>query len=126
MAKREPVIEVIDDRTVEILRSKSPAERLEIDVMVAEDSSFNASRFDRLRPIHLAAGVTAAFASPEDVILKKLEVSREGGSDTHLRDIAGVIRIMGSELDHEYVEAWALRLGLLKLWHTVVEAAESG
>ena len=103
-----------------------PSSGLNIDVMVAEESSFNASRFDRLRLIPLAPGVTAAFASPEDVILKKLEYYREGGSDTHLRDIAGVIRIMGSELDHEYVEAWALRLGLSKLWHTVVEAAESG
>ena len=50
-----------------------PKSGLKIDVMVADDSDFNESRFGRARLLSVAPGVTAAFASPEDVILKKLE-----------------------------------------------------
>lgn len=103
-----------------------PASGLKIDVMIPDDSEFNHSRFRRLRQVPIAPGVRAAFASPEDVILKKLEYFREGGSDKHLRDIAGVLKITGAELDHRYVAAWADRLGLAGLWREALEAAAVG
>jgi hypothetical protein len=61
----------------------------------------------------------AVFASPEDVILKKLEYHREGGSDKHLRDIAGVLKISGDPLDLAYLDDWSSRLGLADLWAKV-------
>ena len=103
-----------------------PLSGLKIDLMVADDSEFNASRFGRVRLIALAPDVSASFASPEDVILKKLEYYREGGSDKHLRDIAGVIKVMGHDLDRHYLEAWARRLGLSRLWRKVSETADTG
>lgn len=102
-----------------------PKSGLKVDVMVADDSDFNASRFGRARLLSVAPDVTVAFASPEDVILKKLEYYREGGSEKHLRDISGVLKIMGSELDQKYLEIWARRLGLSALWREVSEAAGS-
>ena len=102
-----------------------PKSGLKIDVMVADDSDFNASRFGRARLLSVAPDVTAAFASPEDVILKKLEYFREGGSEKHLRDITGVLKIMGSDLDHRYLAVWARRLGLSALWREVSAAAGS-
>lgn len=90
---------------------------LKIDLMVAAPSAFNASRFVRVRRILVDQGVTAAFASPEDVILKKLEYFREGGSEKHLRDIAGMVRISGDALDRSYIDDWANRLGLSVEWH---------
>jgi len=101
-----------------------PKSGLKIDVMVADDSDFNASRFGRARFLSVAPDVTAAFASPEDVILKKLEYFREGGSEKHLRDIAGVLKIMGPELDQRYIVIWARRLGLSALWSEVSEAVD--
>lgn len=47
------------------------------------------------------------------MILKKLEFFREGGSQTHLRDIASMIAVQGAEtLDWHYLERWAVRLGM--------------
>jgi hypothetical protein len=96
-----------------------PNSGLKVDIMVADESAFNASRFGRSRSIAIDAGCSADFASPEDVILKKLEYYREGGSEKHLRDIAGVIKVQGSELDYQYLEIWALRLGLSRLWSKI-------
>jgi hypothetical protein len=93
-----------------------PRSGLKVDVMVADDSDFNASRFSRSRTLAISASGEAVFASPEDVILKKLEYYREGGSDKHLRDIAGVLKIMGEELDLRYLDTWARRLGVDGLW----------
>ena len=100
-----------------------PTSGLKIDVMVADESAFNESRFGRTRLLSVAPDITAAFASPEDVILKKLEYFREGGSEKHLRDITGVLKIMGTELDHQYLTVWAQRMGVSALWSEVNEAA---
>lgn len=62
------------------------------------------------------ADFEATFAAPEDVILKKMEYYREGKSDKHLRDIAGVLKISGDEIDEEYIEAWVDRLGVREIW----------
>lgn len=94
--------------------------------MVADESAFNGSRFGRTRQLKVAPDLAVSFASPEDVILKKLEYYREGGSDKHLGDIAGVLRVMGSEIDHRYITEWALRLGLSQLWRQVCPSGMNG
>jgi len=93
-----------------------PRTGLKVYVIVAVDSDFNVSRFRRLRRLVTASDVEITFASPEDVILKKLQYYREGGSEKHLRDISGVLRVMGQELDLEYTAKWAGRLGLEEIW----------
>ena len=102
-----------------------PGSGLKIDVMVAGSSEFDDSRFSRSRMLPIGPSSKAVFASPEDVIIKKLEYFRKGESDKHLRDIAGVIKVMGDGLDHEYIEAWSRRLGLVSLWIQVLERATS-
>ncbi|RPJ03448.1 MAG: hypothetical protein EHM31_00745 [Candidatus Aminicenantes bacterium] len=37
--------------------------------------------------------------TPEDVILKKMVFYRDGGSDKHLRDIAGILKISSDAID---------------------------
>jgi len=101
-----------------------PRSGLKIDVIVADDSEFNSSRFDRSRRLAISPTRSATFASAEDVILKKLEYYREGGSDKHLRDIAGVIAVVGKDLDLDYVERWAERLGLGDLWNDILRAQD--
>ncbi len=39
--------------------------------------------------------------------MKKMEFFRTGGSDKHLRDIAGVVKTSGSEIDRIYIGRWA-------------------
>ena len=57
------------------------------------------------------------------MILKKLLFHGEGGSDKHLRDVAGVLKISGDEIDFAYVDEWAERLGVTDLWRRVRERA---
>lgn len=100
-----------------------PRSGLKVDFIVAEESPFDRSRFARRRRVRAAADCEADFASPEDVILKKLVFHREGGSDKHLRDVAGVLKISGDEIDDDYLDLWADRLGVTDLWRRVRERA---
>ena len=53
-------------------------------------------------------GDLIAFAAhPEDVILGKLLYYQEGGSDKHLRDIAGILAISSHLIDHQRLCEWA-------------------
>ncbi len=97
-----------------------PESGLKIGVMVPDDSPFNRSRFIRAVVEQVSEAATVRFASPEDVILKKLEYHQQGGADKHLRDITGVLRIRGVTLDREYVSDWAARLGLSETWNALI------
>ncbi len=98
-----------------------PASGLKIDVIVASDSPFDRNRLRRGRRLTAGADLKVWFGSPEDVILKKLEYFREGGSDKHLSDIAGVLKVQGPRVDRQYIAEWAERLGVSELWQMVVE-----
>ena len=101
-----------------------PASGLKLDLMIPSETPFNRSRFARVRRLHPAPDYDVTFASVEDVILKKLEYYREGGSDKHLRDITGVLRVSGRQVDRGYIEDWARTLGLEEIWQEVVRRAE--
>jgi hypothetical protein len=97
------------------------ASALKIDFMVPETSPFNESRSRRRRAFEVEPGVRVMVSAPEDVILKKLEVYRLGGSDKHLRDIASMIRVFGETFDKDYLDHWAERLGVAEEWRAVRE-----
>lgn len=104
-----------------------PTSGLKVDVMVPADSSFNRSRFSRVKRIRPVPGFDAVFSSAEDVILKKMEAYREGGSEKHLRDIAGVLKISGEQLDRAYIADWADRMGTSEIWEEILRrSAELG
>jgi hypothetical protein len=62
--------------------------------------------------------IEAWFLSPEDVILYKLDYFRqsEGTSQKHPSDIAKMLRVIGDELDREYLEHWSTEIGVADLW----------
>ena len=93
-----------------------PGSGLKVDVIIPAENEFNRSRLSRVRRVFVSKDFSAWFASPEDVILKKLEYFREGGSDKHLRDIAGVLKLLGSRIDQEYLEEWLMKLQLTDQW----------
>jgi hypothetical protein len=98
-----------------------PSSGLKVDIMVPADTAFNRSRFSRTRRVHPAPGFDASFSSAEDVILKKMEAYKEEGSEKHLRDISGVLKISGEPLDREYIASWADRLGLSEIWSEILK-----
>jgi hypothetical protein len=97
-----------------------PESGLKVDVMVPPDTPFNRSRFSRTRRVQPAPDYQASFASAEDVILKKMEYYREGGSEKHLRDIASMLKLSGDRLDEHYISEWATRLGVEQVWRAVL------
>lgn len=98
-----------------------PASGLKIDFILLTDSAFNQSRVNRRRSLPVLGKHNASFASPEDVILMKMVYFREGGSQKHLRDIRGVLRVQGAGVDRQYVSTWAKRLGLNDIWQALLD-----
>ena len=101
-----------------------PGSGLKIDVYVNPNTPYDRARLTRRRRLPLLPDVTAYFASPEDVILYKLLYYRQVESGSHLRDILGILRVSGPELDESYIRGWAERLGLGPLWEQIRKQAE--
>lgn len=99
-----------------------PESGFKLDFIVISDSIFDKSRETRRRSLSVLPDRLIVFASPEDVILKKLCYYQEGGSDKHLRDIAGVLRVQGESVDRDYIGQWSDRLGVGGLWMQILEA----
>jgi len=66
----------------------------------------------------------AVFGAPEDVILKKMEYYRLGGSEKHLRDIAGVLKVSGADLDRTYIQSFAHSWGLADIWQAITSRTD--
>ncbi len=96
-----------------------PSSGLKVDVIICRNTRFDASRFSRVRRIHPAESYEANFAAPEDVIIKKMEYYKDGGSEKHLRDITGILKISGDEIDLAYITEWSEFLGLTEIWEAV-------
>jgi len=100
-----------------------PASGLKADVILPRGNEFDAERFRRARRLRPLAGLEASFSSPEDLIVQKLDFHRAGGSEKHLRDIAGILRVSGDALDLGYIAGWADRMGLRESWERLRGAA---
>ena len=101
-----------------------PASGLKVDVMIRTDSPFDESRFRRGKRLPPSKGWEATFAAPEDVIIKKMEFYRLGGSEKHLRDIAGMLKTSGEMIDQTYIHTWAETLGLMDVWQAICKRLE--
>jgi hypothetical protein len=63
---------------------------------------------------------------PEDVILGKMEYYHEGGSEKHLRDIAGILKVSADMVDRQYVSLWAAQMGLSEIWQMILDRLDKG
>lgn len=89
-----------------------------IDFIIRKARPFSIAEFERRKPARLF-DVDTFVASPEDVILAKLEWSAMSGSERQLADIAGMLRAKQADLDVIYIEKWARDLKVLDLWQKV-------
>ena len=91
------------------------------DHIIRKARDFSVAEFERRQRAQWL-GLSVYVASPEDVIISKLEWSRlSGGSKRQLGDVAGVVAALGGELDREYVEEWVAALGLTDEWGAIAE-----
>ena len=94
-----------------------------VDVMIAKAGGWHQAQLTRRRRVLILPDTQAFAASPEDVILSKMDYYREGGSEKHLRDITGILKVTGAEVDRDYVARWARDLGLAEIWEAVQRRA---
>ncbi len=97
---------------------------LKIDVVVRKNTLYHQLEFGRRQRHPILPGRDAYFARPEDVILNKLLYFQQGGSERHLRDVAGMLRVSGAEIDTRYLDDWAQRLSVRDIWQVVRQRAE--
>jgi hypothetical protein len=82
-----------------------------IDFIFRKPRPFSKKEFDRRRQIRVL-DLLVYTATPEDVLLAKLEWARLGESERQIRDAAGIIEVQGENLDNTYVERWAAALDI--------------
>jgi len=82
-----------------------------VDLVVRKERAFSIEEFQRRRKVRVM-GSDVFIASPEDVILSKLEWAKSSGSDQQVQDALGVIEVQGDDLDLDYLEKWARTLSV--------------
>jgi hypothetical protein len=87
-----------------------PRSGLKVVVIISKKDDFDQSRFPRIKKLNVSETKSAYFASPEDVIIKKLEYFKHRRSEKHLRDIASMLKISSELIDRAYISSWAKRL----------------
>ena len=97
-----------------------PSSGSKIDFIVARTDEWGREQMRRRQRLLILPGQEAYAAAAEDVIIGKLWYYSEGGSEKHLRDIAGMLRVSGPAIDPEYVGHWAERLGFTEIWQAVL------
>lgn len=88
---------------------------LRADVYVAGDDPLHAWALSRRRAEPVGGGMVW-FAPVEYVIVRKLEYFQQSGSDRHLRDVVGIVRISGDTIDTAALDALLAERGLAELW----------
>jgi hypothetical protein len=100
---------------------------LKVDVFVSWRSEFAQSELGRRIRASISREVPLEvfLASPEDIILAKLDWYRQGGgtSDRQWRDVLGVLKVQGERLDRAYLREWAARLNVADLLRHALEDA---
>lgn len=88
------------------------------DLVIAGNEAWDAIKFSRRQLVN-----QIYLASPEDVILNKLRWGQRSQSEKQWRDVLGVLKVQGTELDFPYLQEWAERLGLTEDLNRAMAAA---
>ena len=99
-----------------------------IDIFLLKPRPFDLQAFERTSSSGLensVAGRQFQLASPEDIILNKLEWYRQGGeiSERQWTDVLGVLKVQSKSLDRAYLLRWAVQLGVEDLLKRSLEDA---
>ena len=93
---RMKTLQITDQETIE-----------RADLVITNNEEWDSVKFNRRQ---LIDGIY--LASPEDVILNKLRWGKRSQSEKQWRDVLGVLKVQGDNLDFDYMQRWADRLGL--------------
>jgi hypothetical protein len=95
-----------------------------VDFWLLTEEEFDRTRFSRRDAVPFD-GVQLVISRPEDTILGKLKWSvMSGGSEKQFTDALRVYEVQYGSLDHDYLDAWAAKLGVTDLLLRLREQAE--
>lgn len=104
------------------------ATSFKVDVFAVKNRRYDRVALDRIgkRRVNIENSAKEFYlASPEDIVLAKLEWYRLGNevSERQWNDVLGVLRVQGDSLDRPYLFQWATELGvadlLVQAWEEV-------
>lgn len=100
-----------------------------IDIFILKDRDYDKECFLRKTRDNLKIGenkLEIFISSPEDIILNKLEWFKSGfeASERQLKDVKGVMKVQGKNLDFEYLKKWSLKLGINNLLEKALKETE--
>ena len=93
---------------------------------VREGDELRASAFSRRQKVDLGEPLGEVYLhSPEDLIIYKLWFYSISQQTKHLRDITSIVMTLEDELDHSYIEKWAMDKGVINIWREILVKIES-
>ena len=99
-----------------------------IDIFILKERAFDQEAFRRKQENQIDADshLTVFCASPEDIILHKLEWYRAGDhvSERQWNDVLGVLKVQKDQLDPAYMKKWAKELQVLDLLEKALQEAQ--
>jgi hypothetical protein len=93
-----------------------------VDLIIRKSRPFSEGEFRRRQQVNLQ-GTSLFVASPEDIVISKLEWSNLAQSRRQIEDVAAILRVQWAKLDRSYLEKWVLELGLKQQWGEAQRAA---
>ena|SRR5579864_1494965 len=96
---------------------------LKIDFVFLKLRNFSQEEFRR-RKQAIVWGVPLYIATPEDIVISKLEWEQLGESSRQTEDAAGILKVRANELDFPYIEKWVAELGLTSEWARARQMAD--
>jgi len=103
-----------------IIESRTAAK---VDLVPLPDDLFTRMAFTRRQRVEYVAGHLATFIAPEDAIVAKLVAHKNTGSDKHLRDAQGMLRVQGERLNMELVRRSSRASEVLDILENLLEVA---
>ncbi len=83
---------------------------IKADFIIRKDHRYRKVEFDRKRRLDIER-TTVSVVSPEDLILSKLQWSKDSGSELQRRDARSIVESV-ADLDWSYLKIWAKDLGV--------------
>ena len=105
------------------------ATMFKVDVFVLKEREFDQLSLQRIRRDTIGdetAQLEVTVASPEDVILNKLEWYKKGDevSQRQWQDAIGVLKVQREQLDFDYLRKWSVELALTELLERALRASQ--